>query len=713
MSRFIKDTYVNREYSWLLFNERVLEEAETEKNPLLERCKFLSIVKSNLDEFFMVRVGSLFNDAYLRPKITENKTGLTPAEQLDGIYKVVRKATKRVSAAGKAVFQRLKEEGLRFLNLHEKKVKKLHKNFGLYFEHNILPLLNPIVLDNKHPLIHLENLNMYVFLHLEYDGKKFFGILPVPTRCDRLIAVEGKKQTALATCEDLTYHYADMVFNKFKVLNKALIRITRNAEIDIEIYSVDYEAEYDFSNLMKGKVESRVNLPPVRLELSGGDEDVKAFLCKNLGIKPHQCFDVTNFFDYKFFFGLDKFLDPDRAARLKYPPFKGRNAILNGQSTADGSTDKGQVNDNEQLAEKGESYQVSAVNFQPNVIDIVKQRDLFLSYPYDSMDPYIDLLDQAASDPRVAAVKITIYRLDKQSRIVEALRRASRNGKDVTVLIELMARFDEENNLHFSSVLKEAGCTIVYGVGNYKVHTKITLIVLKENDQIGYVTHLGTGNYNEGTSKIYTDLNVITADGEIGEDAAEFFRNMAMGDVKARYANLLVAPTTLKEGLLAKIREQIALAKEGKPCGIVCKMNSLTDADFIKEFIKASQAGVKVRLIVRGICCLLPGVPGKTENITVKSIVGRFLEHSRIYAFGAGFEDVYISSADLMTRNTSRRVEIATPVKDGDIRKRIARYLEVQLADKEKAAYLTREGKYVREAGEGKSSQQYFVDNVI
>ncbi|MDR1093953.1 MAG: polyphosphate kinase 1, partial [Clostridiales bacterium] len=474
----------------------------------------------------------------------------------------------------------------------------------------------------------------------------------------------------------------------------------------------------DFSSLLKGQVESRLNLPPVRLEMSGGDEESRAFLCKNLCIKPYQYFNVQNWFDYKFLFGLDRYLEPEHAARLKYAPFKGRNALeylQNAQFTMYNDAQFTMRNSQLSGKESGDAFQFSMLNSSEPVIDVVKRKDMFLSYPYDSMDPYIDLLDQAASDPRVAAVKITIYRLDKQSRVVEALRKASRNGKDVTVLIELTARFDEENNLHFASVLKDAGCAIVYGVGNYKVHTKITLIVLKENDEIGYITHLGTGNYNEGTSKQYTDLNVITSDAEIGEDAAEFFRNMAMGDIRAGYTRLLVAPTTLKEGLTARIREQAALAKAGKPCGIVCKMNSLTDADFIKEFIKASQVGVKIQLIVRGICCLLPGVSGKTENITVKSIVGRFLEHSRVYAFGAGREDIYISSADLMTRNTSRRVEIATPIKDADVRRRIARYLDAQLADKEKAVYFTREGRYVREpyGPESGSCQQYFMDNIV
>jgi polyphosphate kinase len=376
---------------------------------------------------------------------------------------------------------------------------------------------------------------------------------------------------------------------------------------------------------------------------------------------------------------MDKYLPQENVASLKYPPFSGR-AISLPKST---------------------------------VISSVLAHDLFLSYPFDSMDAFLDLLDNASADKRVVGIKITIYRLAKQSRVVEALRRASRNGKDVTAIIELAARFDEENNLHFAEILKEAGCTVVYGVGNYKVHSKIALILLKDGENISYITHLGTGNYNENTSKQYTDLNIITANPEIGADAAAFFRCISMGDTNFSCSKLLVAPKNLKDGLLQKIKEQTALAKAGKPAKIVCKMNSLTDLDFIKEFIRASSAGVKIWLIIRGICCILPGVPGKTENITVKSIIGRFLEHSRIYSFGEKDPEIYISSADLMTRNTAKRVEIATPVTDGKIKSRINKMLEIMLADNEKASYLTASGKYIRKQEEGQSSQKHFMENVV
>jgi len=418
MNKFVKKTFINREYSWLKFNERVLEEAESGSNPLLEQCKFLSIFTGNLDEFFMVRVGSLLNDFENNPKLAENKTGLLPAEQLDGVYRYAKKLYALRGKAAKNIFKRLKAEGLRFQLVRSGKIKPA-KRFEKYFKKTVLPLLSPVVLGGKHPLIHLENLKMYVLLHLESGGKTHFGVLPVPHQCDRLIADPTESGVKIMTLEDLTYYYADEVFGKYKVLDKALVRLTRNADFDAETFAVDYESEYDFSKLLKGKVDTRPYMRPVRLEISGDSPEITAFLCKRLNMEKRQCFAVDYFFDYKFLFSLDKFISRRQAETLKYPPFKGRQVPL----------------------------------IKPDaVIDSVLARDVFLAYPFDSMDTFIDILDAAAADPRVAAIKMTIYRLDKQSRIVEALRRASRNGKDVTVIVELAARFDEENNLHFASV---------------------------------------------------------------------------------------------------------------------------------------------------------------------------------------------------------------------------------------------------------------------
>jgi polyphosphate kinase len=623
-------------------------------------------------------MGSLCNDLQSNPQVKENKTELTPGEQLEGIYKYTKNLYKFRAKAVKDIFSRLKKEGIKIESARIKG-KAIGKRFEKYFQKTMLPLLNPIILDSKHPFIHLDNLEMYVMLHLGKGDRNFFGILPVPDKYEQLVSEQTVNGVRLMTIEDLTYHFADEVFSKYKVLSKSLVRLTRNADVNTEIYSVDYESEYDFSKLLKGKVDSRHKLQTVRLELSSESKAIRDFLCKHLNIAPHQCFIIKYFFDYKFIFSIDKYLPEENVALLKYPPFNGRMVSLP----------------------------------KSTVINSALAQDLFLFYPFDSMDAFLDLLDNASTDKRVAGIKITLYRLAKQSRIVEALRRASRNGKDVTVIIELAARFDEENNLHFAEILKEAGCTVVYGVGNYKVHSKIALIVLKDGENISYITHLGTGNYNESTSKQYTDLNIITANHEIGADAASFFRCLSMGDTNFNCAKLLVAPKNLKDGLLQKIKEQTALAKAGKPAKIVCKMNSLTDLDFIKEFIRASSAGVRIWLIVRGICCILPGVPGKTENITVKSIIGRFLEHSRIYSFGEKDPEIYISSADLMTRNTAKRVEIATPVIDGKIKNRIGKMLEILLADNEKASYLAANGEYIRKREAGESSQKHFMENSV
>ncbi|MCL1909470.1 MAG: polyphosphate kinase 1 [Kiritimatiellaeota bacterium] len=679
MKKFIRKTFVNREYSWLQFNERVLEEAVCESNPLLEKCKFLSIFTSNLDEFFMVRAGSLFNGVAFHPADRENKTGLTPAEQLDGIYARVKKSYAMRARVERSVFAQLKREGVHIENARLKN-KRVGKRFEKYFRKTMLPLLNPVIMDNKHPFIHLENLKMYVALHLERGGKKFFGILPVPDKYERFVADRTATGVKIITVEDLTYHFADKIFDNHKVLGKALVRLTRNADFDTEIYSVDYESEYDFPKLLKGKVESRRNLQTIRLELSDDSKAIRDYLCKKLGVAHNRCFTLKQHFDHKFLFDLDRHIPDEKIAMLKYPPFAARKIPLPKPAS---------------------------------VVNSALAKDLFLSYPFDSMDTFLDLLDEASADKRVAAIKITIYRLDKHSRIIEALRRASRNGKDVTAIIELAARFDEENNLHFAEILKESGCTVVYGVGNYKVHSKIALIVLKDGENISYITHLGTGNYNESTARQYTDLNIITADETIGADAADFFRSLSMGGTDCGCSKLLVSPQTLKSGLLGKIKGQTALARAGKPARIVCKMNSLTDLDFIKEFIRASMAGVGVHLIVRGICCLLPGVPGKTDNIVVKSIIGRFLEHSRVYSFGAEDPEIFISSADLMTRNTAKRVEIATPVSDAKIRARIVKMLDVLLADNEKASYLCANGGYVRKDEPGESAQNYFMRNRV
>lgn len=678
-SAFVKGIYCNREYSWLQFNRRVLDQASDLTNPLLERCKFLAIFCSNLDEFFMVRVGSLLNESKLDPSACENKTELTAEEQLDGILEVVKPLYKECSA----VFSRLKTElaknGMRILRPNELTIRQRTQCEAHFFE-AVLPLLSPMVLDAKHPMIRFENKHLYMMFELEKEGREMFGVMAIPSAADRLFRIEGGKKINLITAEDLVSEFGAYAFPGYTVKGKAMLRVTRNADFDTSVDDADLEHDFDFSKYMKRKVGMRPTLDAVRLEIDKNGDCLRSFVLKNLDLKKSFCFKAEHYLDYKFLFSLGKYFPEEKLSMLKYPPFKGRVA--------------------------------SELMPPVSLIESVKERDVFLAYPFDSMEPLVRLLDECAGDKRVVSIKITIYRLDNHSRIVEALKRASENGKEVTVVIELCARFDEENNMYFAGVLQEAGCTIIYGMQNYKVHSKIISVLLSENGEIGYITHLGTGNYNESTSKQYTDLNIITADRKIGEDAAAFFRNIAICNTEYHYNRLLIAPQGLKKGLLKCIDEQIELAKAGGPARIVAKMNSLTDRQMIDRLYLAGKSGVKISLIVRGICCLLPGIPGETDNVRIISVVGRFLEHSRVYCFGEGaMRKMYISSADLMTRNTDKRVEIATPVLDKRIEEKIFHMLTVMLSDNIKARVFLPDGGYkkMEQVGVGIDSQNEFL----
>ena len=676
---FVKGIYCNREYSWLQFNRRVLDQANDLTNPLLERCKFLAIFCSNLDEFFMVRVGSLLNESKLDPAARENKTELTAEEQVNGILEVVKPLYKECSV----VFSRLKAElaknGMRILRPNELTIRQRAQCEAHFFE-SVLPLLSPMVLDAKHPMIRFENKHLYMMFELEKEERDMFGVMAIPPAAERLFRIEGGKKINLVTVEDLVSEFGAYAFPGYTVKGKAMLRVTRNADFDTNVDDADLEHDFDFSKYMKRKVGMRSTLDAVRLEIDKNSDRLRSFVLKNLDLKKSFCFKVEHYLDYKFLFSLGKYFPEEKLSILKYPPFKGRVA--------------------------------SELMPPVSLIERVKERDVFLAYPFDSMDPLVRLLNECADDKRVVSIKITIYRLDNHSRIVEALKRASENGQEVTVVIELCARFDEENNMYFAGILQEAGCTIIYGMQNYKVHSKIISVLLSENGEIGYITHLGTGNYNESTSKQYTDLNIITADREIGEDAAAFFRNIAICNTEYHYDRLLIAPQGLKKGLLKCIDEQIELAKAGGSASIVAKMNSLTDRQMIDRLYLAGKSGVKISLIVRGICCLLPGIPGETDNIRIVSIVGRFLEHSRIYCFGEGAaRKMYISSADLMTRNTDKRVEIATPVLDKRIEEKIFHMLTVMLSDNIKARVFLPDGGYrkTEQVGVGIDSQNEFL----
>lgn len=675
--KFIRDIYVNREFSWLLFNKRVLDQSVDLTNPLLERCKFLSIFTSNLDEFFMVRVGSLVNESLTEPDETENKTQLTAAKQLDGIAEVTRRLYEARSVCYNALRKELSAGGVKILRASDLTPRQTEECRAIFMRH-VLPLLSLMVLDAKHPLMQFENKRGYVICQLEKDGRRMIGVVSLNPSLDRLYRLSGEKKVRLIPVEELVRLFAKVAFTGYTVSDQMLLRVTRNADFDTAIDDTDLER--DFTEIMKQRVESRARMGVVRLEVDREDSKLKDFVLKILKLNPKFCFTDERFFDYKFLFSIGNFLPHDTAAKLRYASFKG--AVP------------------------------PAVAAATSLIDLISARDVFLSYPYDSMDPVVDLLEECSKDERVSSVMITIYRLAHHSRIAELLCRAAENGKQVTVVIELCARFDEENNLYFANKLQEAGCTIIYGMENYKVHSKIISIVLKDGDELRYITHLGTGNYNESTSRQYTDLNILTADKKIGEDAVAFFRNVAICNADFTYERLLVAPKTLKSGLIRYIDREIEKAKEGKEGYILAKMNSLTDKEIIDKFVAASEAGVKIELIVRGICCLLPGVPGKTENIRVISIVGRFLEHSRVYSFGKGEDRVmYISSADLMTRNTDKRVEIATPVLDARIAERIDGILRTMLADNVKARKLCPDGDYRRvdTLGEPLDAQEYFL----
>ena len=675
---FVKDTCINREYSWLLFNKRVLDQAADTAVPVLERAKFLGIFASNLDEFFMVRVGSLYNEAVSNPEEKENKTGLTAQKQLDGICQVVSELYEERADCFSALVKDLSACGVKLVRATQLSPRQL-KECQNIFKINILPQLSLMVLDAKHPMMQFENKRNYMLYDLAKGDRSMIGVMALNENLNKLYRVGTGDSIRLVALEEIIRACGASAFTGYNVKDSMLVRCTRNADFDTYIDDADLES--DFSQIMKKKVASRARMNIVRVEVDNENSKLRDFVLKLIKVDPKYCFVDKRFFDYKFMFQLGKYLPESVAEPLKYKPFKGR------------------VDD--ELAST------------PSMIETVLNHDVFLSYPYDAMSPLETLLDECSRDDRVSAISITIYRLAHHSRIADLLCRASENGKMVTVVIELCARFDEENNMYFARKLQEAGCTIIYGMENYKVHSKIISIVLNEGDDIRYITHLGTGNYNESTSKQYTDLNIITADREIGEDGAAFFRNISICNTEYRYNKLLVAPETLKSGLVAYMDREIAKGSDGY---ILAKMNSLTDKVIIDKLREASCAGVKVELIIRGICCILPEVEGKTENISVISIVGRFLEHSRVYSFGKGKDRItYISSADLMTRNVDKRVEIAAPVLDKKIEERILKILRIMLSDNVKARKLCADGKYRKVTGgeEPMDAQDYLLRHKI
>ena len=651
----------NRELSWLQFNARVLAEAEDENVPLLERFKFLAIFTSNLDEFFMIRVGSLCDMAAVDKEHTDSKSGLTAKEQLHLIYKAVEPLHARRDAAFSDVDSKLSAIGLRRLTM-DSLAPDEQKYIKRYFKDIIAPVLSPQIVDSHHPFPHLEGKVLHIAALLSHKKTERLGLLPVPASLPPVVFLPETPSRYILT-EDILLAYADHVFEMYDVLEKTVLCVTRNADIQVDDETFGVEGG-DFRKKMEKLLRQRRRMAVVRVEISRPISDhFKEYFRSRFEVSDAQIFlSRTAPLKLGYAFSLGEHLPEKKRAFLSDAPFTPQQPAM---------------------LSAGQSLLKAAL-----------QRDILLSYPYESMEPFLQMIREAANDPAVLAIRITIYRLASKAKLVEYLCAAAENGKDVTALIELRARFDEQNNIDWSERMEEAGCKIIYGFEDYKVHSKICLITRRERGAVRHITQVGTGNYNEKTAKQYTDVSLITADERIGQDAGAFFNNMALGNLSGRYSRLFVAPTSLKNNILALMDEQIAKGKDGY---ILLKFNSLTDIDVIAKLREASCAGVTVEMIVRGICCLLPGVPGHTENITVTSIVGRFLEHSRIYVFGRGDEEkMYISSADLMTRNTERRVEIACPIDDPAVRTRLHDILYAMQHDTVKARVLQPDGTYCK-----------------
>jgi polyphosphate kinase len=655
----MSNVYMNRELSWLKFNERVLEEAENPEVPLCERMTFVSIYQSNLDEFFRVRVGSLQDQMLISTEIRENKTKMTSAEQIRAIIKEVKKLNQRKDKAYEKLMKKIEEYGITLIN-HASAKSEEKKFLEKYFMKEIMPLSSPTIVGKRQPFPFLKNGEIYAVVVLETRNKKErIGIIPCSNNMlTRMVELPGGKGRYMLI-EDLILHYIGKVFKGYKVKGKSLLKVVRNADIDAD---AAYDEDLDYREFMEDLMKQRKKLSPVRIDLSREmDETVVDALCRYLDVTPDRVFRSEAPLDVSFVFQLQDLLRRntelfyEKRVPQKSPEFKDGQSIL------------------QQITEE----------------------DKLLSYPYDSIRPFLKMLTEAAEDDSVISIKMTLYRLAKQSKVIEALCEAAENGKEVVVLVELRARFDEENNIRWSRMLEEAGCQIIYGLEHYKVHSKLCLITRRGENGIQYITQIGTGNYNEKTARLYTDLSLMTANEQIRMDAARVFQALAKGEVVEDMEHLLVAPKCLQSKVIEKIEEQIQKQKNGETAYIGLKMNSLTDKRIIDKLIDASKAGVKIDMIVRGICCLIPGVEGETENIHVISVVGRFLEHSRIYIFGNGEEaQYYIGSADFMTRNTVKRVEVAAPVYSERLKKRLQDLFDLMLSDNKKARKEDAKGTY-------------------
>ena len=669
--------YENRELSWLKFNERVLEEAEDTSVPLCERMTFLSIFQSNLDEFFMVRVGSLEDQKLLSQKLRENKTNMTVGEQIEAILKRVAELNERKDDIYASIMKEVGEKGVHLTDF-KALAKSESKYLEEYFMKEIVPLLSVMIVGRKQPFPFLKGQEIYALAVLgTRNGKKKIGIIPCSSSVfPRLIRIPTKDDTYMLV-EELILHFLPKVYKGYKVLEKSVIRVTRNADID---FNAVYDEDLDYRDKMAQIVKLRKKLAPVRLELSRDiNEDMIKQVCEYAEMEEPHVFLNQAPLDLSFLFQIEDILRKD--ANLVYQRRVPQPSPM--------------LKSNEHII--------------PQILD----HDVLLSYPYESIKPFLQMLQEAARDPEVISIRMTLYRLARNSKVVEALTEAAENGKQVDVLVELKARFDEANNIEWSRTLEDAGCHVVYGIDGLKVHSKLCLITRKVGDEIQYITQVGTGNYNEKTSRLYTDLSLITADKRIGEEAAKVFQAILLGSVVEDMEHLLVAPKCLQNKVLAMIENEIQIAKEGKPAYIGIKINSLTDKKIIDKLIDASRAGVKIDMVIRGINCLRSGIPGDTGNIHIVSIVGRFLEHSRIYIFGTHDRDkVYIASADFMTRNTLRRVEVAAPLYDETVKNKVRKMFATMLRDNVKAREQQPDGSYQKLSMVGPvlNSQEYFYE---
>ena len=681
MDKEILNYTQNRELSWLRFNKRVLEEAQDTSVPLLERMKFVAIFSSNLDEFFMIRVGSLFDMAHTDANRRDSRSGMTPKEQLDKIFEAAAPLYKERDKAYADIKKQLSPYGICGMNFKELEQNE-KKYVKKYFKDQILPVLSPQIVDANHPFPHLLNKEVYVTANLKFkeksNSKSMMGLVPIPQFVSDVLYLPGH-DIRYIRMEKVIMEHLDLVFSKYEVSDANYICVTRNADIAPDDEAL--EVSDDFRYLMKETLHKRRRMAVVRLEIAEKlKPDMEAYFCEKFNIEPHQIFRTKIPMKLAFIFAISDKLPESMKRSLTYHPFTPQNSA--------------HVQDGGMMRQ-------------------VKKKDILLFYPYESMNPFLKMIKEASVDPNVMTIKITIYRLAKKARLVEYLCAAAENGKDVTVLIELRARFDEQNNIDWSERMEEAGCRVIYGFESYKVHSKICLITYRSRSEIQYITQIGSGNYNEKTAAMYTDLSLMTANPAIGKDAVEFFKNMSIGNLDGTYEHLIVAPTSLKQKVLYLIDEEIRKGSGGR---IIMKMNSLTDVDYISKICEASRAGVRVDLIVRGICCILPDVPGYTENVRVMSIVGRYLEHARIFSFGTGAsQKIYIGSADMMTRNTEKRVEVACPILDDNIRRQINHYLKVMLSDNVKARVLQSDGSYVRKkaADSQVDSQAAFMEEAI